>query len=147
VLGFAFYYAMLLALSFLLKWLSLSVDNPNDAAIMSLAGSNYRLLVVCTVLLAPLTEETLTRGLLFGLLRPKSRFLAYAVSSLVFSALHVWPYVAASGWRVALICAAEYLPAGAALAWTYEKADTIWAPILVHGLINAVTMGLMRSFF
>jgi len=147
VLGFAFYYAMLFALSFVLDWTGLSVDNPNDAAVQALAGENYRLLLVCTILLAPLTEETLTRGLLFGTIRPKSRFLAYAVSTLVFSAIHVWQYALTDGWRVVLVSAVEYLPAGIALGWTYEKSDTIWAPVLVHGLINAVTMGLLRHVF
>lgn len=145
VLGFAFYYAMLLALSLALDFLGLGVSNPNDAAIAELAGSHYRLLVACTVLLAPLAEEVLNRGLIFGCLHPKSRFLAYAVSAVVFAALHVWQYAVSDGWRTVLLCAVDYLPAGIALGWTYEKSDTIWAPILVHCLINAVTMGLLRA--
>ena len=49
------------------------------------------------------------------------------------------------GWTATLLCALQYLPAGVALGWTYEKADTIWAPILVHSMVNAVGMGLMHG--
>ena len=36
-----------------------------------------------------------------------------------------------------------FFPAGIALAWAYEKADTIFAPVLMHCLINAVSFGLL----
>ena len=36
-----------------------------------------------------------------------------------------------------LLSCMPYLPASVALAWTYEKAGTIWAPITLHALINA----------
>ena len=38
------------------------------------------------------------------------------------------------------ILALEYIPAGIALAWAYEKADTIFAPVLMHSLINALSI-------
>jgi membrane protease YdiL (CAAX protease family) len=38
----------------------------------------------------------------------------------------------------------QYLPAGLALAWAYEKADTIWAPILMHMTINQISITFMR---
>ena len=145
VLGFVFYYALNWLLAAALVWLELIVPNPNDAFLDSLASNNFRLVAVCTVLLAPMVEETLFRGLIFGLLRQKSRIAAYLVSMLVFAALHVWQYVGDVGWAATLLCALQYLPAGVALGWTYEKAGTIWAPVLVHSLINAVSMGLLHG--
>ena len=38
----------------------------------------------------------------------------------------------------------QYLPAGLCLAWAYTKADTIFAPILIHAIINAVSIGLVK---
>ena len=35
-------------------------------------------------------------------------------------------------------------PAGIALGWTYEKANTIWAPICLHMIINALAFGVMQ---
>ena len=145
VLGFAFYYALSWALGLVFSFLRISVSNPNDGYVAQLAGANFRLIAVGTILLAPMVEETLFRGLIFGNLHQKSRFLAYALSALAFSAIHVWGYVGQVGWTATLLCALQYLPAGVALGWTYEKADTIWAPILVHSMVNAVGMGLMHG--
>ena len=92
-----------------------------------------------------MVEETLFRGLIFGNLRPLSRAAAYLVSALFFAAVHVWQYAGALGWRGTLLCAVQYLPAGLALGWTYEKSATIWASVLVHAGINAVAMGLLHG--
>lgn len=145
VLGFAFYYALSWAMALVLNFFETAPANPNDQFVASLAGSNFRLVAVCTILLAPLVEETLFRGLIFGNLHQKNRVLAYAVSALAFSAMHVWQYVGQVGWGVAVLCAIQYLPAGVALGWTLEKADTIWAPVLVHSLVNAVSMGILHG--
>ena len=67
------------------------------------------------------------------------------LSALLFAVLHVWQYVGQVGWVATLLVAIQYVPAGVALGWTYEKSDTIWAPILVHCLINAVSMGILHG--
>ena len=146
VLGFVFYYALSWAVGLVLTLLDLAVSSPNDAQIAQMAAGDFRLTVLCTVLLAPPVEETLFRGVVFGTIHRKSRFLAYAVSMLLFAALHVWSYVGSVGWTQTVLAALGYLPAGAALGWTYEKSDTIWAPIVVHALINAVGMGILHGF-
>ena len=145
ILGFVFYYALAWVLGLVLQLLRLSVVSPNDQIVSGLASGNFYLMIACTVLLAPLVEETLFRGLIFGNLHQKSRLLAYVLSMLLFSALHVWQYVGQVGWRTAILAAVGYLPAGVALGWTYEKSDTIWAPMLVHSLINAVSMGILHG--
>ncbi len=144
VLGFAFYYALNWLFARLLPLLRVAADNPNDAHIRALAGDGFAVTFVCAVLLAPPVEETLFRGLIFANLHEKSRILAYALSALAFAAMHVWQYAGTVGWSAALLAALQYLPAGIALGWTLEKADTIWAPILVHAFINAVALGLFR---
>ncbi len=144
VLGFAFYYALNWLASRLFLLLRLADGNPNDTHIRSLAGDSFALTFVCAVLLAPPVEETLFRGLIFSNLHEKSRILAYALSALAFAAAHVWQYTGTVGWGAALLTALQYLPAGIALGWTFEKADTVWAPILVHAFINAVALGLFR---
>ena len=145
VLGFVFYYALSWVLGLILSLLDLAVASPNDAEIARLAAGDFRLTVLCTVFLAPPVEETLFRGLLFGNIHSKNRILAYVVSVLLFAVLHVWSYVGSVGWVNAALAAVAYLPAGIALGWTYEKSDTIWAPIVVHALINAVSMGILRG--
>ena len=43
-----------------------------------------------------------------------------------------------------LISFLSYLPAGFCLGWAYEKADTIFAPILIHAAVNAIGIYGMR---
>ena len=47
------------------------------------------------------------------------------------------------GGKSVLLAALQYIPAGIALGWTYEKSNTIWAPILLHMTINAISFGVM----
>jgi len=36
------------------------------------------------------------------------------------------------------------MPAGLCLAWSYTKSDTIFAPIVIHALVNATAIGFLR---
>ena len=143
VLGFVFYYALAWVLSLVLTLLKLTVANPNDAFVADLAGGNRPLMAVCILFLGPLVEETLFRGLIFGNLHLKSRWLAYILTTLAFAAIHVWQYVGLVGWTATVLSAIQYIPAGIALGWTYEKAESVWAPLLVHSLINAMSLGIL----
>ena len=98
----------------------------------------YVMPVAGTVLLAPLAEECFIRGLIFQGLHRKNRWAAYALSTLAFCCLHIYGYIGAYPPLTLVLCALDYVPAGIALAWSYEKADTIFAPILMHCLINAL---------
>lgn len=143
ILGFVLYYAGNFLYSLILGWLDLSVTSYNDQTVMELASQSRAAMVICGVILAPMIEETLVRGLLFGVIRRKSRIAAYAVTILFFAAIHVWQYVLLYDWKSVLLAALQYVPAGIALGWTYEKSNTIWAPILLHMVINAISFGVM----
>jgi len=143
ILGFVFYYAGTWLFHFMIDLLNIRIVSFNDQAVQSLATDNYWVTVVCSVILAPMVEETLVRGLIFGSIRPKSRIAAYLASMVFFSLMHVWSYVPTEGLVPVLLAAAQYIPASIALGWTYEKANTIWAPIIVHMAINAISMSLI----
>ena len=119
-------------------------SNINDSNISVLAQDNYTLIFLCTVLLVPVTEELLYRGLIFRGLQKKNRLIAYLVSAAVFSLIHVVGYIGMTSTTTLLLCFLQYLPAGLSLAWAYEKADTIWAPILMHMTVNQISISLMR---
>ena len=57
--------------------------------------------------------------------------------------MHVWGYISSEGLAPVLLAAVQYIPASIALAWTYEKANPILAPIAVHMAINAIAMSLI----
>ena len=66
--------------------------NPNNKALMDIANDNPRALMGLIVFVAPIVEEVLFRGVLFGSIRPKNRIIAYAVSMCLFSFYHIWKY-------------------------------------------------------
>ena len=143
ILGFVFYYFGTWLFGFLTSLLNLRIISFNDETVQTLVSENYWVMVVCSVAVAPIIEETLVRGLIFGAIHPKSRIAAYVASILFFSIMHVWAYLPTKGLVPVLLAAAQYIPASIALGWTYEKAKTVWAPIIVHMTINAISMSLI----
>jgi len=119
-------------------------SNINDAAIMEMVQHNYGLMTVGTVLLVPAAEECFYRALIFRNLYDKSPVLAYLLSMVFFSLAHVLGYVTMADWTTLVLCFLQYLPAGFALAWSYRRSGTIFAPILIHMTVNQTGMLLMR---
>ena len=144
ILGLAAYYACSWATSWVVTKLVPGFSNYNDEAITAMMGSNYFLMVVGSVILAPPVEECLYRGLIFRNLYGKSRWAAYIVSILAFAMIHIIGYIGRYSPLELLMAFLQYLPAGLCLAWTYTKSDTIFAPIVVHAAINALSIGLLR---
>ena len=144
ILGYVAYLAASKAMDFLMSILMPGFSNINDAAITELAKSNYVLMLIGVVFLAPVTEEMLYRGLIFRNLWQSSKVAAYALSMAPFAAIHVLGYIGSTDAARLVLCFIQYLPAGLCLAWTYTKADNILAPTLVHAIVNAVAIGALR---
>lgn len=144
VLGFVGYWICTAGLSALFPLIAPDFTNLNDRSIAALAGSHYVLMVISTVILVPTAEEVLFRGVVFGSIRKKSRFWAYLVSVLIFGFFHISSYLS-TGDVVSLVLGfAQYVPAGLFLAWSYEKANSVFAPIVIHTAINAIGIYTMR---
>lgn len=118
--------------------------NVNDAHINEMVQENFSLLAFGTVLLVPIAEETLYRGLIFGQLYNRNRLGAYLISTLAFAAVHVVGYIGLYEPMHLLLCVLQYLPAGLCLGWAYASADSIWAPMLMHIAINQIGILAMR---
>jgi len=146
ILGFCLYYAGNFVFSWIINLLKITIVSFNDETIMGLIAQNKWVMIVCSVLLAPIVEETLVRGLLFGVIRPHSRVAAYIVTIVFFAVIHVWQYLLVYDIKSVLLAALQYIPAGIALGWTYEKCNTIWGPIALHMTINAISMGIISIF-
>lgn len=143
VLGIVFYWACDWAVNWLLSYLIPGYTGLVDASIAALSGSGLYLRLIGVILLSPVIEESLYRGLVFRGLWQKHKVLAYILSMVVFSAVHVLGYIGSQDATALVLCFLRYLPAGLILAWTYTKADNICAPILVHAVINAVAIGIL----
>ncbi len=143
ILGLASYFAMDMVVSAVVMTFDPNFSNLNDSTIANISQDNLLLMSLCTVLLVPPAEECLFRGLIFRNLYGKSRWAAYLVSTAAFAAIHLISYLTLYSPMEMALAFLQYVPAGVCLAWAYTKADTICAPILLHGIINAIGMYAM----
>jgi membrane protease YdiL (CAAX protease family) len=73
-------------------------------------------------------------------LYPKSHSAAYLLSTAIFSAIHILGFVGIYSSLDLILAFVQYIPAGLILAWVYRRSGSIFAPILMHAMINAVGM-------
>lgn len=106
----------------------------------------YVLAFLTLVVLAPIAEELLMRGYLYGKLRKNmSAVSSIIISAVLFALLHLGFGVSEQGefaitqWNVAL----NILPLGVILAALRETTGSIWAGILLHMLKNGVAFYLL----
>lgn len=126
-----------------------TIENPNYAEVISIATKEYGTIKAVAIFLAPIVEEILFRGVVFGSIRTRSRGLAYVVSVLLFSFYHVWQYALVTGDPKTLIFALQYIPVSCAITWAYERSGCIWTTIFFHMGYNAISftvLNLMESF-
>lgn len=89
-------------------------------------GAFHPAILLCTVLLGPIAEEVVFRGLVFTRLRRAMPLWAAAMlSALLFGVMHGNPL-----WIAYATCL------GCVLAFVYEKSGGLWASILFHILFN-----------
>ncbi|MDR0838330.1 MAG: CPBP family intramembrane metalloprotease [Oscillospiraceae bacterium] len=143
ILGFVLYFAADWAVAYVMSLFMDNLTNPNSAAVIDTITRDPQTMMLVTVLLAPIAEETMFRGALFGTIRGKSRFAAYAVSALLFALYHLWGYMFTGEGLGVLVYLPQYIPAGIALAWCYERSGSLVAPVALHALVNFVaTVGV-----
>lgn len=82
---------------------------------------------------------------MFGSVRKRSRVWAYVLSVGLFALYHVWQYAVAFADPLYLLMAIEYIPAGVALCWAYERTGSIWSPVFLHGLVNAMSLLALKA--
>lgn len=136
LLGFAVYYVMAWQLSFVYFLFDLEPQNLNQETVDLLLEETPWQMLLCTVLFAPIVEEALFRGLFFAPLYRKVPILAYVVSTVLFSAIHVVGAIGTLDALSILLCFIQYLPAGIALGFVYQRTGNIIGPMLLHFMIN-----------
>ena len=114
--------------------------NRNNQVIQAMTRQQWLLTGITTVLLAPVEEETLFRCLLFRQLRDKSRWGAYVLSALCFGLIHLLGFLGSCTAEQFLLSLVQYLPVGLILAWSFDKTGSLTAPIVVHMVINSISL-------
>ena len=144
ILGLAAYYACTFCTTRIITALAPGFSNYNDEAISAMSRGNSFLMLIGTVVLVPPFEECLYRGLVFRNLYGRNKIAAYILSILLFAVIHILGYIGKYTPLELVMACLQYLPAGLCLAWSYAKADTIFAPIFVHAAINYITIRTLR---
>ena len=132
------------ALHFLAMRLPYPVENPNALLYPEQFAAAPQATVLILVVLMPLIEEVLFRGLLFGGLRRYSRPMAFAVSTLGYALFCAVPFVfqpVGADLRY-LLLAVQYLPMSLALAWCYDHGGSIWSAVALHMAVNGASLFL-----
>ena len=144
VKGFGLYWLLSTAASLLILALKPDYFNINDASVNTMIDEFPVLMPLAVVFAAPLAEECLFRGWIFTGLAQRSLPLAYLVTALCFSAVHVTGYIGAYDARTLLLSLLQYLGPSVALCWTCRKADSLCAPLLLHIIINTIALFTTR---
>ncbi|QTD44616.1 CPBP family intramembrane glutamic endopeptidase [Ottowia testudinis] len=146
---FALHYVMVWAAERYVPAIGRFGKNPLEGVDMGSSPARQMLMIVNFTILAPLGEEVLYRGLMFasaasGLARwswLRSKIsgkgvcaLALMLSSALFSEIH-------SGESTPHEVLALYFLNGALFAGAYWVSGSLWAPVLVHSMNNAVVVG------
>lgn len=86
--------------------------------------------VISTVILAPLLEELLCRGIILrGLLKHTSAFMAIFWSALIFAVIHLNPFQALPAFLLGIF-----------MGWTYYKTGSLKLTILMHFTNNLLSL-------
>ncbi len=106
---------------------------PAQETMRLIQGANRgpRLVIaLMTVLVAPMVEEVMFRGLLFRALRARTGFWgAGLISAALFALIHLEP----------LHCL-QLTALGLALAWVYERTGSLWPAVFLHTAQNLLAM-------
>ena len=131
-----------LAVGYLLLLLSGEVDNPNNAAVVDMSFDDSGPITALVVFLAPFVEECMFRAGIFGFLRRWNRLAAYILCMAAFGLYHVAGY--ALDDPTAWVYVLQYLPIGFLLCRIYERTNTLWASMLLHALVNYLSLGALK---
>ena len=142
--GFSLYWLASTAVAWAILLLKPDFANVNDASIAVMVEQSPLLMPLAVIFAAPLAEECLFRGWMFAGLAEKSPRLAYAVTCLFFSGVHILAYIGTYDALTLLLCFVQYLAPSYVLCRTCAKDDSLCAPLLLHMTINTIALFITR---
>jgi membrane protease YdiL (CAAX protease family) len=108
-----------------------------------MSGASLALFALYAVIVAPITEEFVFRGLLYRSIRDRLGVAAGAIlSAIPFGLIH---YVGGQPWRDVLTLQLTMVVTGVGLALIYERRGTLIADIAGHAAFNLLAVILIVS--
>ena len=132
-----------MAMGHLLIRLEPEFANTNDQNIAAMSQNKFALMFIGTVILVPVYEECLFRGLIFRGMYSRRPALAWIFSVVAFGTVHLLSSAGSSPWMLFLNFL-QYIPAGLCLAAAYRLSGSLICPILIHAAVNAMGMMSLR---
>ncbi len=114
-------------------------DSENQVLVESLLDAYPVIMSFCTVVLAPILEEMIFRGILFSWAYEYNPKLAHIISAFLFGFVHVMSSVLA-GDLSEMIQIFPYIFTGLVLSYLYEKHNNICVPIGAHAMNNLISI-------
>lgn len=124
-------------LNYIISYLSGLGNSANQSYIIDLFKDYPTLIIIQALLYAPIVEEIMFRGLIFGSLAKKSIPLAMVASSLLFGLAHVYDSLL-NGNFADLWFIPTYAMLGYLLNRAYLKSGTIVSSMALHFMNNAL---------
>ncbi len=144
LLGYGLWYALGVLVTSLMMTMGLDGTTPNDQAVDLMAGESWNLTLMMSVVMAPIVEEVLFRGVVFQSLRRKNRAAAYVATIFLFGLYHVWQFAYIYQDLTYLLYIIQYIPITFALTWSYEYSGSLWTPIFFHASNNYLAMMMLQ---
>jgi len=143
-ISLAVYFVVSVQMSALILALHPEYANQNNNTIMGMMEGSPVFVLIMSVILAPIVEETLFRGLIFGNLLRVNAVAAYLVTILGFAAIHVVGYLGMLTPLEVLLSILQYVPASLVLCACYQITDSILTPMVLHSIINLIACAAMQ---
>lgn len=138
LLGYGAYLALSLVFAIVIKavWPGFDAMQAQEIGFKGLHGPvEFAMALLALVVIAPIVEELLFRGFLFGQLRRTTNFwLSTLITSLVFGFVHLQWNVGVDVFALSLV-----------LCFLREKTGTIWVGIALHMVKNSIAFTFLGS--
>jgi membrane protease YdiL (CAAX protease family) len=139
------YFAILIVVTALASAsFNINVDQKQDIGFTAVAGHFDLILTFFSlVILPPIVEETLFRGVLYGGLRTKLRFIWAA---LITSVLFAVPHLLQGGDSLLWVGAIDTFVLSLVLCYLRERTRSLWAGMVLHMLKNGLAFLFLFVF-
>lgn len=114
-------------------------SSQNQALINVLIQSKPFVMIITTVIIAPILEELVFRGIVFSWLYEYNRFFAHIATAFVFAFVHIM-IALFSGNMSEWIQIFSYFFMALPLSYLYEKTNNIFVPISTHMTSNLLSV-------
>lgn len=127
--------------SLLINW---GISSDNQEILVTELHNNYIIQFLSVVILAPVVEEAICRGVVFRIISKKSIILGVIISSVIYALLHIDFQLISDGISV-LPLILPYFILGVGFAGVYYRTKNICYSVLMHMMINLLF--LLMEFY